>query len=99
MENTVKCSRCARTAPALPRAPYPGDLGTQLIENACTDCWAEWEKLEVMVINELRLNFMDPKAMDTLSGHLREFFFLQDRSKSSKPAGPAPTADSAGTDG
>ena len=94
MANTVKCSRCAKSATALPRAPYPGELGSQLIENACTDCWAEWEKLEVMVINELRLNFMDPNAMNVLAGHIREFFFLPKPSGESEDAAPQANADS-----
>jgi Fe-S cluster biosynthesis and repair protein YggX len=31
--------------------------------------------MEVMVINELRLNFMDPGAQETLNKHMREFLF------------------------
>jgi Fe-S cluster biosynthesis and repair protein YggX len=31
--------------------------------------------MEVMVINELRLNFMDPGAQEVLSKHMREFLF------------------------
>jgi Fe-S cluster biosynthesis and repair protein YggX len=29
-----------------------------------------------MVINELRLDFMDPKSLDILTQHLREFLCL-----------------------
>lgn len=76
MPETVKCSRCGEVREGLARAPYPGELGRRLLENACSQCWAEWEQMEVMVINELRLNFMDPKSMEVLAGHLREFFFL-----------------------
>jgi Fe-S cluster biosynthesis and repair protein YggX len=32
--------------------------------------------MEVKVINELRLNFMDPKSMEILAQHIRDFFFL-----------------------
>ena len=42
----------------------------------CADCWAEWQRAEVMVINELRLNFMDPRALETLEHHMREFLML-----------------------
>jgi len=28
-----------------------------------------------MVINELRLNFMDPQSQETLNKHMREFLF------------------------
>ena len=61
MAATVHCVRCGRPeAPALPRQPYPGKLGAEIREKICADCWAEWQKMEVMVINELRLNFMEP---------------------------------------
>lgn len=76
MAATVKCSRCGQEREALAQAPYPGELGRQLRENACAECWAEWERHEVMVINELRLNFMDPRSMEILAQHIRDFFFL-----------------------
>ena len=31
--------------------------------------------MEVMIINELRLNFMEPAAQETLGKHMREFLF------------------------
>jgi Fe-S cluster biosynthesis and repair protein YggX len=73
---TVHCARCGRTeAPALTRQPYPGKLGAEIREKICADCWAEWTKMEVMIINELRLNFMEPAAQETLGKHMREFLF------------------------
>ena len=47
-----------------------------MLANVCADCWSEWEKQEVMVINELRLNFMDPSAAAVLHQKLREFLAL-----------------------
>ena len=73
---TVECARCGRPeAPGLARPPLPGKLGTEIQQRVCADCWAEWRKLEVMVINELRLNFMDPAAQETLNRQMREFLF------------------------
>lgn len=73
---TVQCARCGRPeAPALPRQPLPGRLGAEVRERVCLDCWNEWQKMEVMVINELRLNFMDPVAQETLTKHMKEFLF------------------------
>jgi Fe-S cluster biosynthesis and repair protein YggX len=72
----VQCVRCGRPeAPALPRQPLPGRLGVEVRERICLDCWNEWQKMEVMVINELRLNFMDPVAQETLTKHMKEFLF------------------------
>lgn len=76
MSATVHCARCGRPeAPALARQPYPGKLGAEIREKICADCWAEWQKMEVMVINELRLNFMEPAAQETLSRHMKDFLF------------------------
>lgn len=76
MAATVHCARCGRPeAPALARPPLPGKTGLELRDKICADCWAEWQNLEVMVINELRLNFMDPGAQETLNKHMREFLF------------------------
>lgn len=73
---TVHCARCGKPdAPALARRPMPGALGAEMQEKICADCWAEWQKVEVMVINELRLNFMDAGAQATLNKHMREFLF------------------------
>lgn len=83
MADSVQCKRCGNTAPGLERVPYPGELGRQIREGVCATCWAEWEAMEVMVINELRLNFMDPQSMEVLAQHMRDFFFLP------PPGGPS----------
>jgi Fe-S cluster biosynthesis and repair protein YggX len=76
MAAAVHCVRCGRTeAPALARMPVPGKFGQEIREKVCADCWADWQRVEVMVINELRLNFMDPGAQQTLNQHMREFLF------------------------
>lgn len=72
----MQCVRCGRPdAPALARRPMPGALGLEIQEKICADCWAEWQKMEVMVINELRLNFMDPGSQEILNRQMREFLF------------------------
>ena len=77
MAGTVHCARCGRPdAPALSRPPLPGKTGQEIRQKVCADCWNEWQKMEVMVINELRLNFMDPKAASVLHQKLREFLGL-----------------------
>lgn len=78
MSDTVHCSRCGRDAPALAAPPVPGSLGAEIRDRVCAACWAEWQGMEVMVINELRLNFMDPEAPKTLERHMRDFLHLTD---------------------
>lgn len=76
MGDTLNCTRCLRDAPRLPAPPYPGALGEEIADKICVDCWAEWQHAEVMVINELRLNFMDPKSQRILADHMRDFLGL-----------------------
>jgi Fe-S cluster biosynthesis and repair protein YggX len=74
---TVHCTRCSREATAIEGGVfYTPALETELKSNVCVDCWNEWQRAEVMVINELKLNFMDPQALPRLIAQMREFFVL-----------------------
>ncbi len=77
---STPCSRCARPSTSLEKAPMPGPLGEEIQARICTDCWNEWQRAEVMVINELRLDFMDPQALAVLERHCREFLMLGEAS-------------------
>ncbi|MDH3404405.1 MAG: Fe(2+)-trafficking protein [Acidobacteriota bacterium] len=91
MSGTVTCSRCRRTAAAIERGIfYTPELEAELRAGVCVDCWNEWQRAEVMVINELKLNFMDPGALTVLTGQMREFFALD--SPAGGPAAAAPSA-------
>ncbi len=72
----IVCARCGNTAPPAEGVTYGGGLGTDIRTKSCQDCWQAWLDAEVMVINELRLNFMDPESLPTLTKHLREFLAL-----------------------
>jgi Fe-S cluster biosynthesis and repair protein YggX len=72
-----QCLRCQRSDVArLTRPPLPGAAGQEIVTNICQPCWDEWQHMEVMVINELRLNFMDPEAQTTLTRQMRDFLQL-----------------------
>ena len=83
---TVTCRRCGNEGPRLPRPPLPGRTGQEIQQGVCADCWAEWQQAEVMVINELRLNFMDPEAQRVLDRHMRDFLALDP--PPAEPGGP-----------
>lgn len=74
----VFCSKLEKWAPRVARVPWGGKLGVSIRENVSEEAWQEWLKMEVMVINELRLNFMDPKAQDVLIAQMRQFLVLPD---------------------
>lgn len=78
MSDTVPCVRCRRDdAPALTRRVYPGPTGDEIQQRVCADCWAEWERMEVIVINEMRLDFMAPESQEILRSQMREFLCLE----------------------
>lgn len=70
------CPRCAMRPAGLPRAPFRGPFGEELQRRVCATCWEDWKRAEVMVINELKLNFMEPTAQEILAAHMREFLAL-----------------------
>ena len=72
----ILCARCGETALGVENPPFPGELGDELRGRTCRSCWSEWLRVEVMVINELQLNFMDPRSLEILARHMREFLLL-----------------------
>jgi len=70
------CARCGAAEPALERPPFGGALGEEIRSRVCATCWLEWQRAEVMVINELRLNFMEPSSQEILTAEMRQFLGL-----------------------
>ena len=74
----IVCARCDEQRKALGDPPFPGSLGEEVAARVCAGCWDEWMAMEIKVINELRLNFMEPEAQATLSRHMKDFLFPAD---------------------
>jgi len=73
----ISCSRCKQEKEAVcSTAFYTGEIGKKLKENVCQECWQEWIKMQIMIINEYRLNLMDPKTDDFLNKQILAFFNL-----------------------
>lgn len=76
----IDCGRCGLHKPSAQGVTWGGRLGQDIRAKVCNDCWQEWLQAEVIVINELRLNFMDPESQTILARHLREFLMLPEPS-------------------
>jgi len=72
----VTCTRCSQTREGLDNAPYPDDMGQEILDKICTECWHECKGMQVMVINENRLDLSDPRAHEILEKSTREFLGL-----------------------
>ncbi len=69
------CGRCGRPWKAAPahRVPFPPEVKQRVLDVVCASCWGEWEDMEVKVINEYRLNFLDPEHRAMLQRACLEF--------------------------
>jgi Fe-S cluster biosynthesis and repair protein YggX len=72
---TLTCSRCGRPgeAPPATRIPFGAALRERIAQTICAACWKEWEGMEVKVINEYRLNFMEPAHREMLKRACLDF--------------------------
>jgi len=72
----ITCKRCGQAGDALAQAPIPTSVGSEIQQSICQACWREWLRTQVMLINEYRLNLMDPEARKVLEGQMRTFLKL-----------------------
>ena len=76
-EGQIQCRRCGQARPKMAERPFKGPLGEQVWAGICQACWGEWIGMGTKVINELRLNFADPRHAEVYDQHLKEFLSLQ----------------------
>lgn len=75
MSRMVECVVLKKEAPGLQYAPYPGDLGVRIYQQASAEAWQMWLKQQTMLINENRLVPMEPRARQFLEAEMEKFFF------------------------
>ena len=73
---TIKCTRCEQKTESLERPPFGNALGKRIFETICAGCWKEWEGMEIKVINEYRLSFLDPEHRTMLQKTCLDFLKL-----------------------
>lgn len=75
MARMVKCVKLGREAEGLERPPMPGELGRRIWECVSKEAWQAWQLQQTRLINENRLNLMDPKARKYLQEQTERHFF------------------------
>jgi len=78
MTRMVKCAKLGKELPGLDFQTYPGELGKKIFENISKDAWQQWMGRQTMLINEYRLNPLDPKARKMIEGEMEKFLFGDD---------------------
>ena len=75
MSRMVNCVKLNKEAEGLDRAPYPGDLGKRIFDSVSKEGWQMWMQQQTMLINEYRLNLIDPKTRPFLEEQMEKFLF------------------------
>lgn len=75
MSRTVHCAKLGIEAEGLDFAPWPGPLGQRIFSEISKPAWQQWLAHQTMLINEYRLNPLDPKARQFLGGEMEKFLF------------------------
>ena len=86
MSRTVYCRKYQNELPGLATPPYPGEKGRDIYEHVSAQAWQEWQKQQVMLINEKHLSmasaddrrylteqmerFLSNEEFDTASGYV-----------------------------
>ena len=74
----LTCVRCGQAGdpPPAHRIPFPAAVKDRLLGSVCAGCWKEWEGMEVKVINEYRLSFLDPQHREMIQRACLDFLQL-----------------------
>lgn len=75
MTDTVHCVVLDKDLPALPMAPYPGELGQRIHQEVSAEAWRLWLGHQTMLINEHRLSPINPEHRQLLEQEMRKFLF------------------------
>jgi len=57
----------------LPRPPMSDQLGEQIYNTICADCWKEWLAMGIKVINEMRLDLSDEQGQEAYDQYMKEY--------------------------
>lgn len=75
MTNMVNCVVLNKESEALDKAPYPGELGQRILQHVSKEGWKKWMGQQTILINEHRINVVDPKGRAFLEEQMERFFF------------------------
>lgn len=75
MSRTVFCQRLQKEGDGLDFQLYPGELGKRIFDNISKEAWADWQKKQTMLINEKKLNMMEPEARSFLEAQMEAYLF------------------------
>lgn len=75
MTRMIYCVKLKREAEGLEVLPYPGGIGKKIYDTISQEAWALWLARQTMLMNEYRLNMLDPNSRKFISEEMQKFLF------------------------
>ncbi|MFT6902260.1 MAG: Fe-S cluster biosynthesis and repair protein YggX [Colwellia sp.] len=75
MSRTVFCQNLQKEAEGLGFQLYPGEVGKRIFDNICKEAWGHWQKKQTMLINEKKMNMMNPDDRAFLESAMIAYLF------------------------
>jgi len=71
----VHCVKFGKDMEGLDRIPWRGEIGKRVYENVSKEAWKLWVEYSKMLMNEYRLNPLDPQSQKVMEEQMEQFFF------------------------
>lgn len=78
MSRTVHCVKLGIESEGLALPPFPGPVGQRIFNEISKLAWQQWLGHQTMLINEYRLNLLEPEAKKFLETEMKRFLFSED---------------------
>ncbi|GBL04541.1 oxidative damage protection protein [Glaciecola sp. KUL10] len=75
MARQVFCEHLKKEADGLDFQLYPGELGKRIFDNISKEAFTGWQKKQTMLINENKLNMMEPNDRKFLEEKMEAYLF------------------------
>ncbi|PHM69010.1 oxidative damage protection protein [Xenorhabdus sp. KJ12.1] len=75
MSRTIFCTFLQREADGQDFQFYPGELGKRIFNEISKEAWQQWMNKQTMLINEKKLNTMNPEDRKLLEQEMVKFLF------------------------
>ncbi len=77
MPRTVHCVKMEQELEGLEKPPIPGELGQRIYESVSKQAWEAFLEHFKMIMNEYRINLMDPQSDEIFQQQVIEYFFRE----------------------
>ncbi len=75
MARIIFCARLKKEAEGQDFQLIPGELGKRIFDNISKEAWGDWQKKQTMLINENKLNLMNPEDRTMLEKAMVSYLF------------------------